>query len=575
MFKPRIPTRFISSVSLALGLTIALGLAVLLLIQPAWAQGQDSTTQSPTSLQASVGTAFTYQGRLLDGGKPANGPFDFRFRLFDAASGGSQVGTTVTLNDVQVTNGLFTVALDFGAGAFKGDARWLEIAVRPGNSTGAYTTLSPRQPLRPAPYALALPGLWTEQNAATPNIIGGYKGNTIASGTEGSVIIGGGRDGSPNRITFGDYSVIAGGEGNTVENHQATVSGGTDNTASGYASTVGGGRGNIASGYIATIGGGDYNQASQDYATVAGGQMNHADAITATIGGGEYISVTGQAATVAGGSFITVAGDFAAVAGGTHITVTGDFAAVGGGSENAVAGDYATIGGGVLNSAAGRYATVGGGQINSASGEFATVAGGWWNAAVGRISAIGGGVNNIAVGEAATIPGGANALADHDGQLAYAGMAYQALPPWTARPGDLQYSLYVLGGYTFPGQPTDLILTLDVGDVITIANNRVVAFDILIAGAADDGAAAAYTAKGVIRNLNGNTAILGGNFSADLIQADGTLAPSNGWSVSIKADDSQDALIIHIVGPTIDTTTYWVATVQTAEVIIPEVLTGS
>jgi hypothetical protein len=99
-----------------------------------------------------VGTAFTYQGRLLDAGSPATGTYDLQVALFDAASGGAQVGPTLTRDDVVVTNGLFTVSLDFGA-VFAGSKRWLELGVRPGASTGAYTTLGGRQELTPAPNA--------------------------------------------------------------------------------------------------------------------------------------------------------------------------------------------------------------------------------------------------------------------------------------------------------------------------------------------------------------------------------------------------------------------------------------
>jgi hypothetical protein len=105
--------------------------------------------------QATVDTSFTYQGRLTDGGSPATGQYDFRFRLYNAGSGGSQVGVTNTLDDVTVTEGLFTAELDFGA-VFGGTAYWLDIGVRPGSSSDSYTTLSPRQPLTPAPYAHSL-----------------------------------------------------------------------------------------------------------------------------------------------------------------------------------------------------------------------------------------------------------------------------------------------------------------------------------------------------------------------------------------------------------------------------------
>ena len=84
---------------------------------------------------ASIGTVFTYQGVLTDNGRPANGVFDLQFKLYDAASGGQQLGSTVTLDDQTIANGIFLAQLDFGA-AFTGDPRFLEISARPGGSTG-------------------------------------------------------------------------------------------------------------------------------------------------------------------------------------------------------------------------------------------------------------------------------------------------------------------------------------------------------------------------------------------------------------------------------------------------------
>ena len=102
-----------------------------------------------------VGNGFTYQGSLKNNGSPANGQFDFQFKLYDALSGGTQVGNTLTVSNQAVTDGLFTVLLDFGASAFGGQARWLEIAVRQAGG-GTYTTLAPRQPLSAVPYAQSL-----------------------------------------------------------------------------------------------------------------------------------------------------------------------------------------------------------------------------------------------------------------------------------------------------------------------------------------------------------------------------------------------------------------------------------
>ncbi len=95
-------------------------------------------------------TAFTHQGRLTDNNAAANGAYDLQFALFDALTGGAQQGATITRDDVAVSNGVFTVQLDFGAAPFTGAVRWLQISVR----AGAFTLLNPRQPLSATPYAV-------------------------------------------------------------------------------------------------------------------------------------------------------------------------------------------------------------------------------------------------------------------------------------------------------------------------------------------------------------------------------------------------------------------------------------
>jgi hypothetical protein len=118
-------------------------LLAVLMFAPAWAKAQ--TTQ------------FTYQGSLSDGGAPANGIFDFQFKLFDTATvgAGTQLGAQLALPSVPVVTGIFTVQLDFGVcpACFNGADRFLEISVRPqGGST--FTTLDPRQPITSVPYGI-------------------------------------------------------------------------------------------------------------------------------------------------------------------------------------------------------------------------------------------------------------------------------------------------------------------------------------------------------------------------------------------------------------------------------------
>lgn len=96
-------------------------------------------------------TEFTYQGKLTDAMSTANGTYDFEFRLFSVASGGTAIGV-LPRPGVVVANGVFTVNLDFGSGAFPGAARFLEIALkRPADPT--FDTLIPRQSVTSSPYS--------------------------------------------------------------------------------------------------------------------------------------------------------------------------------------------------------------------------------------------------------------------------------------------------------------------------------------------------------------------------------------------------------------------------------------
>ena len=107
------------------------------------------------SAYAQSSTAFTYQGFLRDNGQPANGQYDLQFTLYDALTGGNQIGNSVVIDDLQITNGLFTVEIDFGINPFSsGQRRWIEIGIRPFNSTGSFVILDPRIELTPVPYAI-------------------------------------------------------------------------------------------------------------------------------------------------------------------------------------------------------------------------------------------------------------------------------------------------------------------------------------------------------------------------------------------------------------------------------------
>jgi len=163
--------------------------------------------------QNPLGTAFTYQGQLQNNGVPQNGPCDLRFKLFDASSSGNQIGSTQTLSSVGITNGLFTVSLDFGASAFTGSARWLQSAVAC-PSGGSFTTLSPRQAMSPTPNAIFAENAAVATDGAT---LGGNGSSGSPLHVASPLTINGSGvpaiTGSNSSLQPGVYGVSAGGAG--------------------------------------------------------------------------------------------------------------------------------------------------------------------------------------------------------------------------------------------------------------------------------------------------------------------------------------------------------------------------
>ena len=414
-----------------------LGLGLCLLVNsssvhwPSRILAQGANQAQHADPQGWLGTGFTYQGHLTDGGSPANGSYDFQFTLYGTATEGSPLGS-VAQDDVPVADSLFTLLLNFGGGVFTGEARYLEIGVRPGGSTGSYTALTPRQALTPVPYALALPGLWTQLSLTSPNLIGGYSGNSV-EGVVGATIGGGGVDIAPNQIRWqGSWATIGGGCGNTASSYYTTIAGGQYNTTSASFATIGGGVGNRSSGAEATIAGGNGNLASGLAAVVGGGMSNTASADFATIAGGGRTDlgdastgnfVTDNYGTVGGGGN-NLAGDgnadptdsaYATVGGGIHNSARGHASTVSGGANSAAIADYATVSGGLSNGAYAPYATIGGGNLSFAQGTYGTVGGGAMNYANGEAATVGGGMKNSAGGDSATVAGGRGneAVADY------------------------------------------------------------------------------------------------------------------------------------------------------------------
>jgi hypothetical protein len=127
-------------------------------------------------------TDFTYQGRLLDSSLPPTANYDFEFSLWDLLANGTQQGPTRQILGVQVTNGIFTVRLSFGA-QFTGAARFLEIHVRAAGG-GAYTTLAPRQSITSGPYAIRSLNSTTADTATNSLNLGGVAANQYVITTD-------------------------------------------------------------------------------------------------------------------------------------------------------------------------------------------------------------------------------------------------------------------------------------------------------------------------------------------------------------------------------------------------------
>ena len=319
------------------------------------------------------GTAFTYQGRLNDGVGPANGTYDLRFAIYDAASGGVLQGNILTNTTTVVSKGLFTVTLDFG-NLFSGADRWLEIGVRTSSSASAeFTTLSPRQALTSTPYAIQAANAVSANSVAAANIIGTLPSSSISGAYAGAVTfnnVANSFTGSGSGLTGVD-AVKFGGlapenywrlNGNNVGLGQ--VLGSTNNqaveivvngrramrlepTTNGPPNVIGGSSNNsVAAGvYGATIGGG-YDNSVQ------------LSASGSTIGGGSFNRMETNAAfsTIGGGSF--------------HIIYSGaGNSTIGGGSDHRIETNAAlsTISGGKFNRSIGSLATIPGGDYNIAS----------------------------------------------------------------------------------------------------------------------------------------------------------------------------------------------------------------
>lgn len=300
------------------------------------------------------------------GANPANGIYELRFTIYDSSGGAGIVAGPLTNSPVAVSNGLFTVTLDPGAGVFTGPDRWLEIAVRT-NGGGAFNALSPRQPLTATPYAVHAAGA----NAA--GLVGVLPPWALSGGYVNAV-----QFFDPGNLFVGTFH----GDGGGLSNVNALE-------LSGKAATdfwqLAGNAGTIAGTHF--VGTTD-NQSLELRVNGARAQLLEPRLPTANLigGGAANSSGPGVAGAVIGGGGRPGAGN----------VVSGDFATIGGGYANSAAGD-SVVAGGVSNLATGVRAVVAGGALNLATNGLAVVSGGGWNVASGYASVVagGGGVDPI------------------------------------------------------------------------------------------------------------------------------------------------------------------------------------
>ncbi len=435
-----------------------------------------STLISPLSTYAQ-GTAFTYQGFLTSLGAPANGAYDLQFALFDAASGGVQQGSLVTVNDLGITNGLFTVTIDPGASVFTGADRWLELGVRT-NGGGAFIVLTLRQKVTPTPYAnyaysaatlatsagqslnFSVNGTNVLRIASVPdqtfgvvavNSVGGYSGNIISNGFGGSFIGGGGNSYGPNQVGA-DYASVVGGLGNTASGTFSTAMG-NSTWASGVNSTAIGSQ-TAASGFTSTAMGyrttasGHYSTA-MGYFTTASGQNSTAMGASTTASGSQSTAM---------GAFTTASGDYS-TAMGSYTSASGPRSTAMG--ENTLASGDRSTAMGSGSTASGAYSTAMG-NGTTASSNYSTAMGYFTTAS--NLASTAMGAFTTAGGSQSTALG-FRAKAIHQGSFVWG----DATAADFASTGDNQFLIRAGGGVgigtTSPGR------LLQVGD-ITIPNSQ-------------------------------------------------------------------------------------------------------
>ena len=169
---------------------------------------------SPLAAKAQ-NTAFTFQGRLNDGTAAVTSTVQLEVKLFDSLTAGTQIGSTVNVPSVPLVNGVFSTELDFGATAFDGSPRFLQIGVRPAGTANPYTILSPRQHLSSVPYATQA------RNAAQ---LGGIDANQyVSTATVGSSFVRNGTTAQTANFNIDGNGIVGGNVGIGTTNPQAKL----------------------------------------------------------------------------------------------------------------------------------------------------------------------------------------------------------------------------------------------------------------------------------------------------------------------------------------------------------------
>jgi len=184
-------------------------------------------------------TAFTYQGRLSASGATSNGNFDFIFELYDSLTGGNLIAGPVAVNNLAVSNGLFTTPIDFGQ-AWPGQRRWLRIQVRT-TGAGPYSALLPRQEVTAAPMSLYALRPWETVTGQSYPSNGYYlrSGDNSYFGMDadyGDLHVNGGNDGAfaifSEGAPTGSFNVLTKDASNTMQT-RFTIDNGTGNVGIG------------------------------------------------------------------------------------------------------------------------------------------------------------------------------------------------------------------------------------------------------------------------------------------------------------------------------------------------------